>query len=86
MAKPPAIGIASKEIVDSFLRKHPDLFKRFNDSVAVVARIYSIRTINIFGEEGQRREVKIGDGELVDIRYTGDVHFFKYERSQVPED
>ena len=71
---------SSKEIVDSFLKKHPDFFKNygFNNGVAVVARIKSIRTINILGEEGEREEVKIGDGELIDIIYTGDALFKSY--------
>ena len=38
--------ISSKEIIDSFLEKHPDLFKDYglNNEVAVAARIHSIRT------------------------------------------
>jgi hypothetical protein len=68
--------VSSKDIVDTFLSKHPDLFKRrYNNGVAVVARIYSIRTLSIPGKEGIREEVKIGDGELVDIMYTGRVLF-----------
>lgn len=68
---------SSKEIIDSFLENHPDLFNNygFNNGVAIVARINSIRTINILGEEGEREEVKIGDGELIDIIYTGDAFF-----------
>lgn len=69
--------LSRKERMDSFLKKHPDLFKDygFNNGVAVVARINAIRTMYVPGEEGGRVEVKIGDGELVDIMYTGDVRF-----------
>lgn len=69
--------ISSKEQIDSFLKKHPDLFKDYglNNGVAVVARINAIRTTFVPGEEGEREEVKIGDGELIDIQYTGDVIF-----------
>ena len=69
--------LSRKERMDSFLKKHPDLFKDygFNNGVAVVARINAIRTMYVPGEEGERVEVKIGDGELVDIMYTGDVQF-----------
>lgn len=64
--------LSSKAQVDSFLKKYPDLFKDygFNNGVAVVARINSIRTTTVLGDE-----VKIGDGELLDILYTGDVTF-----------
>jgi len=66
--------ISRKEIVDTFLRKHPDIFEysRRKNGVAVVARISSIRSTSIPGEEW---EVKIGDGELVDIMYTGNVRY-----------
>ena len=69
--------LSNKDIVDFFLKKYPDLFKGFGlqNHVAVVARINSIRTIYVPGEEGYREEVKIGDGELLDILYTGDVTF-----------
>lgn len=67
----------SKERINSFLEKHPDLFKDFgfNNGVAVVARINAIRTTYMPGEEGMRKAVKIGDGEMLDIIYTGDVFF-----------
>ena len=47
----------------------------FNNSVAVIARVNTIRTIYISGEEGARDEVKIGNGVLIDILFTGDVQF-----------
>lgn len=69
--------LSNKDKVDSFLKEHPDLFKDFGfkNGVAVVAQINSIRTTYVTGEEGEREEVKIGDGELIDILYTGDVAF-----------
>ena len=70
--------ISQKEIIDSFLQKHPNLFKGpgfFNDGVAVIAKVKAIRTSYISGEEGERIEIKIGDGELLDIVYTGKVRF-----------
>ena len=69
--------LSSKDRVDAFLKKHPDLFKDygFKNGVAVVAHINSIRTTYVSGENGEREEVKIGDGELIDIVYTGDVQF-----------
>ena len=67
--------ISSKEKIDSFLEEHTELFKDygFSNGVAVVARINSIRTIYVPGEEGGHDEIKIGEGELVDITYTGDI-------------
>jgi len=67
--------LSEKNKVDSFLKEHPDLFKDYGlkNGVAVVARIYSIRTIYVPEEEGECEEMKIGDGKLIDILYTGDV-------------
>jgi len=69
--------LSRKEQIDSFLQKHPGLFKNYglNNGVAVVAHINAIRTIYVPGEEGGREEIKIGDGELLDILFTGDVQF-----------
>ena len=69
--------LSDRDRVDHFLTEHPELFEDygFNNGVAVVARIKSIRTSHFLGEEGQREEAKIGDGELLDILYTGDVVF-----------
>jgi hypothetical protein len=69
--------LSDKDIVDSFLKEHPDLFKDygFKNGVAVVARINSIRTTYVLNEEGVQEDVKIGDGKLIDILYTGDVTF-----------
>lgn len=69
--------LSRKEQIDSFLQKHPGLFHDpgFNNSVVVVAHINAIRTTDVHGAEGEREEIKIGDGELVDIIFTGDVTF-----------
>ena len=71
--------LSSKERIDSFLKQHPDLFKDsgygFSNRVAVIARVKTIRTTYVPGEEGEREEVRIGEGELVNILYTGDVRF-----------
>lgn len=69
--------LSNKDRIDSFLKEHPDLFKDygFNKGIAVVAQIKSIRTSYVPGEKGEREEVKIGDGELMDILYTGGVPF-----------
>ncbi len=69
--------LARKEMINSFLKKHPDLFKDYglNNGVAVVARIDAIRIISVPGGEGEREEIKIGDGKLMDILYTGNVTF-----------
>lgn len=69
--------LSSKDRIDAFLKKYPDLFKDFGfkNGVAVVARINSIRTTYAPGDDGELEEVKIGDGELIDIVYTGDVQF-----------
>jgi len=68
---------ATKPRIDSFLDEYPELFKDYglNNGVAVIASVKAIRTIYVHGEEGERNEVKIGEGELVDIVYTGRVIF-----------
>ena len=69
--------LSDKDTIDHFLQEHPDLFKTFGlkNSVAVVARIDSISTTYFLGEDGDREEIKIGDGTLLKILYTGDVFF-----------
>ena len=69
--------LSEKQYIDSFLNKNPDLFNDYglNNGVAVVARINSIKTNTLLGEEGERQEVKIGTGELLEIMYTGDATF-----------
>ena len=69
--------VSSKGKIDSSLKEHPELFKDngVNNGVAVVARIDSIKTTNVPGENGEQEDVKIGNGELIEIIYTGDVQF-----------
>jgi len=69
--------LSEKENVDSFLNKNPNLLKDYglNNRIAVVARINAIKTTTILGEEGEREEVKIGVGELLEIMYMGDATF-----------
>ena len=67
--------ICRKDQMDSFLREHPKLFKDlgFHNGVAIVARISSIRTSKALGKGGENEDVKIGDGELIEIIYIGDI-------------
>lgn len=55
---------SDKNKIDTLLEEHPDLFKDFGlkNGVAVVARINSIKTTYVAGEEGERNEVKTGHG------------------------
>lgn len=66
---------ADKSLVDKFLKDHPNLLKDFgmNNNVAWIAKINSIETKNILSDDGTPEEVKIGNGELVEIRYIGRV-------------
>ena len=67
----------NKSLIDSLLDDYPDLFKNHGrrNSVAVVAHVNSISSFSILDEEGYREEIKVGDGELLDIIYIGDVTF-----------
>jgi len=66
---------APKTKIDTFLRDHPDLLEGigFNNSVAVVAKINSIKTTYISGGEGDRKEIKTGYGSMIDLEYIGDL-------------
>lgn len=69
--------IFPKALIDPFVKEHPELFKdyAFDNGVAVIARIDSITTAYLSGEEGKRDEVKNGHGELLEITYIRDVTF-----------
>lgn len=64
-----------KAKVDSFLKKHPNLISGFgfNSNVAIVAKIENIKTSYYLGDEGKKEEVKIGEGECIDMVFIGDV-------------
>jgi hypothetical protein len=69
---------ARKNMIDEFLRKYPNLLSLYDNNVAVIARISSIRSIYIPYEEmdiNGERNIKVGDGELIDILYIGDLNF-----------
>ena len=66
---------AKKSQIDSFMKIHPDLFEDhgFNNGVAVVARIDEIYSNRMVDPEYGLTEIKTGDGELLDLIYTGDI-------------
>jgi uncharacterized OB-fold protein len=68
---------APKAVIDSFLQKHPKFLAAdgFNNGVAVVAKIHNISTSDERDENGERVEVKTGQGHLLELVYTGDVFF-----------
>lgn len=72
--------VSKKEKIDSFLLEHPNVFKSSEDKngVAAVARIKAIRTVEYSDENGDRVINRIGEGELVDIIYTGWSWFEEY--------
>jgi len=71
--KPELSLTAGKERIDSFIKKYPNLFKGRSrrEGVAIVARVNSIRTIHIAREGGGTNEIKVGEGELIDIMHIG---------------
>ncbi len=77
--------IADKDVVDTIIDEHPEIFDYHGgkSDVAVVARIESIRTSYITGDEGSRESIRIGDGELIDILYTGDAYASPSLQSQL---
>ena len=69
--------VASKDRVDSFLEEHPGLVGdyRLESGVAVVARIMSIKKASVPDSDGDLLDIRIGEGELLDMVYTGKVEF-----------
>ncbi len=71
----------NKDLFDSFLEKHPEIFRKFGHqrygsyNVAIVAYIHEIEVTHSIDEEGRREVLRIGHGNLVDILYTGNVRF-----------
>lgn len=67
--------IVAKDQLDAFLEKHPNLFKGlgFDNDIAVTAKIHSIETIYISGEECAREEIKIGYGDMLGVEFVGGV-------------
>ena len=67
--------IADKARIDALLKSQPRLVKKYytNNGVAVVARIDTITSSEILGQEGEVIDIKTGHGELIDIVYTGNV-------------
>ena len=65
--------LVPKKKIDIFLKNHPKLFKglSFNNSNAVIAKVKSIKTDYYIGNENIREEIKIGQGELIDILFIG---------------
>lgn len=68
---------APKQMIDSFIAEHPDLFAEygFNNGVAVVASVGSIESDEILSESEGSIDVRIGYGDLLDITFTGDTLF-----------
>lgn len=67
--------VVAKDQLDTFLEKHPNLFKGLglDNDIAVTANIHSIETIYISGEECAREEIKIGYGEMLGVEFVGRV-------------
>ncbi len=68
---------AKKTTIDSFLKKYPELLGSdgYSNGIAVVAKIHSISSSYELNEDGERIEVKTGQGQLIELAYTGDVIF-----------
>jgi hypothetical protein len=68
---------APKTIIDSFLQKYPILLAsgRFNNGIAVIAKVHTISTNDERDKDGEHVEVKTGHGDLLDLVYVGDVLF-----------
>lgn len=70
-----------KQLVDSFLNEHPDLFQDFylNSGVGIIASIDEIK--KEFGSGENAEEILIGKGKCIDIAYTGK-EWFSYKLSE----
>ena len=67
---------AGKSLIDSFMQSNPDFPEhyRFNNGVAVVARIDEIYSNHVADPECGITDIKTGGGELLDLIYTGDIN------------
>ena len=67
--------LAPKTKIDAFLEEHPKIFKKYSykNGIAVVAKVGSIKTNYVAGVEGERDEIKVGQGELIDLLFIGEV-------------
>lgn len=68
---------SKKSVIDAFLNKYPNFFREgeFNNGIAVVARINSIRSNSIQNEQAEQEEIRIGEGDLLEILHIGRLHF-----------
>ena len=68
--------LASKHQIDNLLTQHPSIFKDYDliNNVAVIAKVKRIKTSELLNEETGREEIKIGEGELVDVLYIADIN------------
>jgi hypothetical protein len=66
--------VANKDLIDTFLAKHPDLLENFglNNGIALAAKISEIESSQITDSEGTITEVKTGKGVLLGLVFTGD--------------
>jgi hypothetical protein len=68
---------APKAGIDEFLKQHTDILSGagFDNGVAVIGQIHRISAADELREDGDRIEIKTGEGHLLDLVYTGDVFF-----------
>ncbi len=69
--------LSEKQYIDSFLERNSNLLNNhlFSNGVAVIADLEKIRTAYVSGEKGERAEVKIADGKLIDVLFIGSTKF-----------
>lgn len=69
--------LSEKQYIDSFLERNSNLSNNhlFSNGVAVIADLEKIRTAYASGEKGERVEVKIADGKLIDVLFIGNTIF-----------
>lgn len=66
---------APKGVIDDFMKQHGEFSNGSGQrkGVAVAARIYGLRSSSLLDSEDKPVDVRIGEGELLGIVYTGDV-------------
>ena len=67
--------LCEKEKIDTLLEDHPNIFDEFNfeNGVAVIAQITSIESNTMLGPEGEKMDIRVGKGQLLDLVFVGDV-------------
>lgn len=59
--------------INSLLEDHPVFTRDITNGVAVIANINNIKTVTISGYDGEKKDIRVGEGKCIDIVYIEDI-------------